>query len=256
MKALVILIACLVTALPALAGPRLGIVLMHGKLGVPEHVALLADTLTERGHLVVTPDMPWSRARRYDKSLEDSHPEIDQWVAALREMGAERIVVGGHSMGANMAMAYAATHPGVDAVLAIGPGQTVEAESFAGRLGDSVARARLLVAEGRGDVAAAFTDLHLGKTSTVTLPARIYASYFDPAGLANMPANAPRLGMPLLWVVGLQDRNMLERGRAYVFDRLPANPANRYAEVPADHMGTPDAATLAVADWLDATFGL
>lgn len=253
MKRLIPLLMIAFTAFPALAQDKLGIVLMHGKKGVAEHVELLADTLTERGHLVVTPDMPWSRSRAYDASLEEAHAEIDQWVAGLREMGATRIVLGGHSMGANMAMTYAAAHPEVAAVLAIGPGQTVEGANFRARLGDSVARARILVAAGQGDTPVELADLHLGKASAITVGPRAYLSYFDPDGPANMPETARRLPMPLLWVVGLDDRNMLERGPSYAFDHAP-NPANLYATVPADHMGTPDASLAVVADWLDTVF--
>jgi len=245
----------LLALLPALAAgaqaeEKVGIVLMHGKNGSPEHVKSLSDDLVAAGYLVVTPDMPWSRARGYDRTLEEAHVEIDVWVEALRQMGAARIAVGGHSMGANMAMGYAATHPGLAAVMAIGPGQTVEASKFRDALGSSLAQAKALVAEGRGGEPVAFSDLHLGKVIQANTTPRAYASYFDPAGLASMPAIAPRIDAPFLWVVGTRDKNMLERGRAYAFDRVPAKPANRYAEVDADHMGTPDAARRVVVEWL------
>ncbi|MGE5548831.1 MAG: alpha/beta hydrolase [Solirubrobacterales bacterium] len=250
----ILLAGCLLASLSQ-AADKVGVVLMHGKAGDPSHLRSLADDLTAAGYLVATPTMPWSAARRYDGSLDEAHAEIDATVAELKRQGARKIVVAGHSMGANTAIGYAATHPGlVDALIALGPGQTVEGAVFRDRLGASVARARNLIAKGRGDEPAEFDDLHLGKVGTVTATARVYLSYFNPDGLANMPATAPRLALPFLWTVGRADRNMLERGSAYAFDRAQPNPSSRYVEVDADHMGTPDASRTVVLDWLGAVF--
>lgn len=233
------------------SGPgSVGIVLMHGKKSTPGHLSGLADELIAAGYRVVTPEMPWSQARAYDEPLAEAHEEIDAAVTTVMAMGANRVVIAGHSMGANMAMGYAATHPGLSAVIAIGPGQTVEADSFGRALGASVAQARDLVAGGRGDVPQTFADLHLGTVGTARATARVYLSYFASDGLANMPATTPKLTAPLLWIVGTRDKNMMDRGRAYAFDRTPADPLNRYAEVPADHMGTPAVSGQVIRDWL------
>lgn len=254
------LAALAVVLLPFFAGSAsaadtIGIILMHGKAGSPDHVRSLADDLTVAGYRVVTPDMPWSRARGYDRTLVDAHREVDALVADLRRQGAGRIVLAGHSMGANMAMGYAATHAGVDAVMAIGPGQTVEAARFRDELGSSVKVAEAMIGGGRGGETATFTDLHLGKLNTVKTTAEIYHSYFDPDGLANMPATATVIDVPFLWIVGSRDKNMMDRGRAYAFDLAPSNPFNRYVEVAADHMGTPDASRTAIREWLGRVFG-
>lgn len=238
----------------AQAAEKVGIVLMHGKRGTPEHVQILADDLRHDGYLVVTPDMPWSKDRAYDRTLEDAHKEIDQAFAALRAQGATRLVVAGHSMGANMAIGYAATHPDIDAVMALGPGQTVESPLFVEKLGASVSEAKALINDGKGDTPATFADLHLGKTSTVEVTPRIYLSYFDPDGLANMPKTAAKISVPFLWTVGNQDKNMLDRGPGYAFQRSGGNPLNRYAIVQSDHMGTPTASNLVVLEWLSTVF--
>ncbi|HYH21001.1 MAG TPA: alpha/beta fold hydrolase [Azospirillum sp.] len=249
------LVAVLAWSSAASGAEKVGVVLMHGKKGTAEHVQTLATDLIAADYLVLTPDMPWSQSRAYERTLEEAHTEIDAWIADLRAEGATRIVVAGHSMGANMAMGYAATHSGVDAVLALGPGQTADTPNFRNRVKDSVAMARAMVAAGRGDTAAAFEDLHLGRVSTVTATARVYASYFDPEGLAAMASVAPRVGVPVLWTVGTADKNLMDLGRAYAFDRLPANRHNTYAEVASDHMGTPDASRAVVLAWLRQVFG-
>ncbi|HTH16537.1 MAG TPA: alpha/beta hydrolase [Magnetospirillum sp.] len=236
--AIVLSIACSVLQVQqGQASEKVGVVLIHGKAGTPEHMGSLAVDLVDAGYLVTMPEMPWSAQRRYDRSLSEAHGEIDSQIAVLRAQGAEKIVIAGHSMGANMAMGYAATHGDrVHALIALGPGQTVESNNFVDALGSSVAQARRMLEEGRGDELVTFDDMHLGKLGKVNTSARIYLSYFDPQGLANMPATASRLDMPFLWAVGRADRNMLVRGRTYAFDHAGPTPWNRYVEVDADHI--------------------
>lgn len=238
----------------ARAEEKVGIVVLHGKGGSPAHLAPLVQELRAVGYLAVAPEMPWSRERAYDRSLTEAHAEIESAFARLGEQGATRFAIAGHSMGANAAMGYAATHPDMAAVVALAPGQLVESDNFRTFLGQDVARAKAMTAEGRGDVVDTFADRHLGATVTATTKARVYASYFDPDGLANIPQTIPRIRVPLLWVVGTRDRLLMERGAAYAFDRLPSNPRHSYVEVSADHMATPDVARETVLDWLRTVF--
>lgn len=236
----------------ALAAEReIGIVLLHGKLGTQMDVQELGDKLSADGYLVIMPEMPWSKARRYDRPLTEAHEEIDRAIGELRRRGAKRIVAAGHSMGANMTISYAATHDGLSAVMALGPGQTVEAQRFRDELGQSVSLAEKMIRDENGNQKAVFQDLHLGKSGTVETTAENYYSYFYPEGLANMPSMVATVSIPLLWTVGTKDANMLDRGRGYAFDLAPANPLNHYEEVAgADHMGTPAASWPIVRDWL------
>jgi pimeloyl-ACP methyl ester carboxylesterase len=250
-----LVVAALVAAASPVQLPRpdpavTGIVLLHGKGSSPGHLAPVARALAGAGYLVATPELPWSAARAYDRALDEAHEEIDASVAALRARGATRLLMAGHSMGANVALGYTVTHPGIEALLMLAPGQTVETRAFRDALGESLARARRLVADGRGDEANEFADLHLGTMKIARMRPRVYVSYFDPAGLTNMPETILRLHVPLLWAVGTRDRNLMEKGRAYAFARATGTARDRYLEVVADHMGTPDAATSAVLAWL------
>jgi pimeloyl-ACP methyl ester carboxylesterase len=249
-----IAVLTLVAGTTALADDRIGVILMHGKKATAAHLRSLAGALQDNGYLVVTPDMPWSQTRAYDRSLGEAHQEIDALADQLRMAGARKIVVAGHSMGANMAINYVATHQGVDAVMALGPGQTVESRSFADALGSSLAKAKAMVAADQSNVVSEFADLHLGKVGSASTTARIYLSYFDPEGLANMSEMAKRIHIPLLWTVGDLDRNMLDRGQAYAFDLAQPNALSRYEVVHADHMGTPEASRDVVLRWLSAVF--
>jgi esterase/lipase len=235
--ACVLLIFFSVAASICRGADKAGVVLLHGKDGRPANVAGLADALEKEGFAVITPEMPYSRYRQFDKSYEDCVPEIDNAVAILKKQGAKTIFIGGHSLGASVALYYG-TKTTVDGILAIAPGGNT------GQIGERVqgdlARARKMVAEGKGDEVGVFDDYNQGRRRTRRTTARIYISYQDPDGPAVIPKNAAALkpGTPLLWVVGTKDPMYL-RGASFAFDKAPPNPRNKYVVVEAGHMETP-----------------
>jgi len=147
-----LLLLCFVfafTGFPAQAGEKIGVVLMHGKGGTAKArspVGKLAAKLEGAGFLVAAPDMPWSRSRGFDKSHKDSMKEIDAAVEDLKSDGATRVVVGGHSIGANAALAYGARRDGLAGVLAIAPGHIIEIAGFQDKMDSDYKRAREMVA--------------------------------------------------------------------------------------------------------------
>jgi len=220
-------------------GPKIGIVLMHGKGGTARArspVGPLKSALQDAGFAVIAPDMPWHRERIYEKSLDDSMTEIDEAVEWLKDGGATKIVVGGHSLGANAAIAYGARRQGLAGILAIAPGHIPEIGFWASSFAGDVARAKKMVAEGRGDEEADFADLNQGRNSSLPVKASVYLSWFDPNGPAVMPKNAANLkpGTALYWFVGEDDR-MATRGRAYAFEKAPPNPKSSYVVVSGGH---------------------
>lgn len=248
---LLVLLGAFVAGPPAQAAEVVGVVLMHGKWSPgPKFIASLADRLQEAGYLVATPDMPWSASRMYDVSYEAAMGEIDQAVARLKEKGATRIVVGGHSMGANAALGYGARRPGLLAVMAIGPGHSQDLEDYRRRAADDVATAKAMLADGHGDDTASFNDWNQGRSRTVRNTAAVFLSYQDPEGPAVMPVNASRLTAPLLVVVGTED-HLYPLGQGYIFDKAPADPRNKYLVVSANHLGTPATAAGDIVAWLN-----
>jgi len=92
---------------PAVAGEKIGVVLMHGKNRTASEkspIGKLAYALEVADFIVVAPDMPWSRSRGFDRTYAETMAEIDRAVANLKDKGATKIVVGGHSLGANAAL--------------------------------------------------------------------------------------------------------------------------------------------------------
>ncbi len=90
-----------------------GVLMMHGKGGRPGLFGSeLVNALESRGAIVLEPYMPWSGERGVMRELNRTVPEmvaeIGRHVETLREKGATHIVLGGHSLGAGMALAYVA----------------------------------------------------------------------------------------------------------------------------------------------------
>lgn len=249
-------VACLVgllaVSLCSGAESVIGVVLLHGKNGYPgnPYVTGLAGKLRKSDILVNIPEMPYSRNRTYDRTYQDTIAEIDAAAAELKKEGATRIIIAGHSLGANVALYYAARVK-VDGVIAIAPGHTPELKNFQNRVGRSVDRAREMVQEGTGDVPEAFDDINQGRPSTVRTTPAIYLSWFDPEGPAVMPGNAAHLlpGTALLWVVGTRDP-LYSLGPSYAFDNAPPHPSNKYLVVNADHLNTPSVAAEEIIAWI------
>lgn len=253
-----VLVAAGLTAIAVAQGSALagfGIVLLHGKGGQPGGlIESLAAALRAEGAMVVMPKMAWSGTGgvpdTYSASYEEALDEIGRAVAELRGKGAKRIVVAGHSLGANGAIGYAA-RSGSDlaGVIALAAGHTPERmkrpELVAG-----LATARQLVAAGKGTAPAMLPDLNLGKTFNVKVTPKTYLSYFDPDGPAVIPRNAAAMpAIPFLWVIGRKDP-LASAGPGYAFNKAAKNPKSRYVEVNAGHKDSPDAAWVDVIAWL------
>jgi pimeloyl-ACP methyl ester carboxylesterase len=235
-----------------------GIVILHGKNpGGPNWQGMqsFAGKLDQAGIQVLEPEMPWSRRRYIDADFDSAMREIDGHVKALREKGAKRIVLAGHSMGCPAAMAYAARHGGVDALVLLAPGHVPAAYFNRPQLAvvrESIEKARQMVECGEGNLGnQIFSDINQGTRLTVFTTAKTYLSYFDPTSDAEMSNTAPRIpaNLPVLWVIGRSDP-LFPAGRAYVFDKLPANSRSRYLEVDANHLSTPAVASEQAVAWI------
>jgi pimeloyl-ACP methyl ester carboxylesterase len=244
------LLALIATPVGAAGLQGTGVVFVHGKGvwagafdgGIP--AALEAD-----GAVTASPEMPWSIARMYGATYDDAMQEIDAAVAGLKARGATRIVVIGHSLGANAVIGYAARRQGIAAVVALSPAHLPETAEMRARTADSIAKARTLAAEGEKS-RRLWPDRIQGIPTLAMASPAVYLSMFDPEGPAVIPKNAAALnGVPLMWVVGRFDP-IFDRGRDYAFSRAPNNPSSRYLEVRAGHLATPMVARSQVVEWV------
>ena len=115
---------------------------------------------------------------------------------------------------------------------------------------EAVARAKALIAAGKGDEPARFPDRAQGWPYFVTATPNVYLSLFDPDGPAVIPKNAAAMpAVPFLWLVGRSDP-IHPRGPGYAYERAAKHPMSRYLEVDAGHVGAPNAARAQLVAWL------
>jgi pimeloyl-ACP methyl ester carboxylesterase len=229
----------------------MGVVFLHGKGMWPGAFdGGIPGALEAEGAQVVSPEMPWSFTRMYGATFEQAMAEIDAAVAGLKAKGASRIVIIGHSLGANAAIGYAARRSVVAAVVALAPGHLPETPEMRARTRDALAEARQMYAAGE-QARHTWPDMVQGIPTFASATPAVYLSMFDPDGPAVIPKNTASLRIPFLWVVGDGDP-IHERGRDYAFARGARNPASRYMEVSAGHLTTSLAARSRVVEWLKA----
>lgn len=248
--ALAALAACQTIKIDPIPGEKIGIVLMHGKGGETNHVDDLGFNLKSAGILVETPLMPWSMDRIYDKGYEKSMAEIDTYVARLKAAGARRIVVAGHSLGANAALGYAARRQGLSGAILLAYGHVPGTPGFYRRLFISVNKARAMIGAGNGDQTATFYD-YGGRNDTAYSTANDLLSWFDRNGPATISNNAPMVkpNTPVLCVDGAYDNF---QHCSLIMHRLPKSAMNRRVSVDADHLATPSLALEHILNWLRA----
>jgi pimeloyl-ACP methyl ester carboxylesterase len=242
----------------AQAQERLGVLLMHGKQGQAREsrtgMGIVASNLEGAGHKVLMPTMPWAGSdwERINVTVEQVHALIDGYVAQLRGQGAQRIVVGGHSLGANVALSYAVARGNVAGVAMIAPGHNpgyVYRVEKGGR--DSIDKARDLVQAGRGGEAYQGLDNNQGRGFTLSTTAAVYHSWLNPQGLAAMETQAPRLpaSIPVLLVIGEKDP-AFGRAENGIYRPAARHPYSKYLANGADHATTPMASSKAITDWI------
>lgn len=253
------IIAFAQTSVAQTPSPAIGVVIMHGKGGLPaRHVSSLASSLEQRRYLVANLEMPWSANREYNAGVDVAEKEVAAALDALRAKGAGKVFVAGHSQGALFAIHFAGKHP-VDGVIAIAPGGNVANPIFRKELGQSVEQARKLVAEGKGNQKTRFSDYEGSKGSyTVTATPAAYLSWFDPEGAMNQQRASRVLNprVPVLFIVPKNDYPGLLRIKQMMFDALPKNPLTRMYEPDSSHLDAPFASRDEIVRWTAEVTGM
>lgn len=245
----------IIIAMPAKAQTpsSIGIVVMHGKGGSPStrFIAPFADGLERKGLLVANLEMPWSGRRDYDKDVAAAEQEVKAALDTLRSKGAKKVFIAGHSQGGVFAVHYASKHP-VDGAILIAPGGSVASKVFREKLGNSVNRARKMIADGKSEERTAFEDYEGSKgTTAVHTTAAVYLTWFDPDGAMNQDKASKSLPptLPVLYIGPTNDYPGLRQIKQSMFSALPVNPLTRFYEPEADHLGAPIASIEEIARW-------
>lgn len=229
-----------------------GIVLMHGKWGMPQspHLKTVADKLLPHCEVVLL-EMPWSRQRMYDRPYGDALEQVRKAAASFRQSGVQWVAVGGQSFGANAALAYMAQVGDIDALIVLAPGHVPENFYHDVSVRPSVDEAQRLVEAGKGETSVGLTDINQGRRRSIKASAASIWSYFSPHGLGNMSLSAQgaKRSVPVFWAIGNMDP-LSGAASSAIFRSFPPHPDSIYHEVRADHANTPDAASDALASWV------
>jgi pimeloyl-ACP methyl ester carboxylesterase len=239
---------------PAVDSPTIGVVVLHGKWDSPGgHMSGLAAALKEAGFFVERPELPWSGRRAYDQDMDHFVTQMDGVVKTLRDRGANRIVLVGHSMGGNGAVYYAGRSK-VDGVVVIAPGQFPEGRIMRAQFEEDLKRAERLVRNGgTAEDRVVFTDTNSGnRARAVRVPARSFISYFSPDGPMNFTQNCAHVksATPVLWITPDAEPDGIKRLGEGCYARLPADPLSSHVQVPGEHLDAPDASKTIVREWL------
>jgi esterase/lipase len=229
------------------AGESVGIVLMHGKNGMPRGLQPLTSALQKAGYAVETPEMCWSRRRIYDLSYQDCLVEVDAVVERFKRAGATRIIVAGQSLGGNAALGYGATRKDISGIIAIAPAHNPLRLIKIPAIATDLEKARLMIEGGQEDTRASFEDMNHDGPFTVRATPKTYLTFFSPDGPAVLHRNVAAVHAPLLWISGTADPTQVNTEG--LFARAD-NPKNRRVILAADHMGTPLVSGDAIISWL------
>lgn len=253
-----LLMLCMLIPLTAIAETshiKIGIVLMHGKGGSPsKYVSELASSLEKQGFLVANLEMPWSGWREYDVNVSTTEREIELALNSLRNKGAQKLFVAGHSQGGLFALYFGGKHV-VDGVIAIAPGGNVGNQTFREKLGESLGLARKLVAEGKAEEKARLADYESSKgTYPITTTPAAYVTWFDPEGAMNQTTAVQNMNpaVPVLYIAPTNDYPGLLKVKQQMFDSLPKNPRTMLYEPNSSHHSAPSSSLKEIVEWTTA----
>lgn len=234
------------------AEPKIGVVVMHGKWGNPGNLMGFAGSMEASGYLTANIEMPWSGRRAYDTGADGFVGEIDAAIQSLKDKGATKIVLIGHSLGAAGGLHYVTRRP-VDGFIAIAPGHAPEGERLAAMFAGSVAKAKAMVAKGEGDEKSGFDDFNTGnRTKQVSMAAKVYLDFFDPNGPMNFTANVGKIlpGTNMLWIAPTGEDAGLKGLTARAMSLFPATVKFQKVEIDAEHMNAPERSVEAALAWI------
>lgn len=200
------------------------ILLLHGTFAhnKMEIMQALADLLKEKGYNTLAVNLSFSVDKRPSDMLdckiehkhkhEDAIVELDTWMNWLKEQGASKVVVLGHSRGGNQAAWYAAEKDSalLEKVVAVAPATTDPdkaskeyEERYKKPLADILAEAQKLVDAGKGDTVMELPGLVYCENAKATADSVI--GYYKTDERRNTPSLLSKIKKPMLIVMGSAD---------------------------------------------------
>lgn len=243
---------CGLLAQPASGAGQSGAVVMHGHGETPAQVAELTNALQREGVLAIAPELPWSGARSYSRSVTDADAQVDAAISNLKDQGARRVYLIGHGLGASYALRYA-SRPSVNGVVAIAPNHAPESPLYLSSFANDLKRARAFVAQGKPQTLLEFSDLSWDNLRSRALAtAQSFLGYFDAAGPMNMTRNAQtvRPGVLVLWIVPQGNPRGTRQASIEAYKRLPYHVGSKLIELPIPYADIRAASVPNIVEWM------
>lgn len=200
------------------------ILLLHGTFAhnKMEIMQSLTDLLKEKGYNTLGVNLSFGVDKRPSDMLdctiehkhkhEDAVAELDTWMNWLKEQGASKVVVLGHSRGGNQAAWYAAEKDSglLEKVVAVAPATNDPdkaskeyAERYQKPLADIMAEAQKLIDAGKGDTVMELPGFVYCEKAKAT--ANAVVGYYKDDERRNTPSLLPKIKKPMLIVMGSAD---------------------------------------------------
>ncbi|MGB3917040.1 MAG: alpha/beta hydrolase [Thiothrix litoralis] len=202
-----------------------GVILMqHGTLAhnKMEIMQTLSELLKEKGYNTLNVNLSYAIDKRPSEMLdwsiehkhkhEDAVAELDTWMNWLKEQGASKVVLLGHSRGGNQVSWYASEKDSdlLEKVVAVAPATWDAADSakeyeerYKKPLADVLAEAQKLVDDGKGDTVMELPGFVYCEKAKATAAAVL--SYYKDDERKNTPSLLPKIKKPMLIVMGSAD---------------------------------------------------
>ncbi len=207
------------------------VLITHGTLAHNgmEIIRTMQTVLAERGLSSLAISLSYgvdNRTGMYDCARPHTHrhtdalDEIGAWLAWLKQQGASKVALMGHSRGGNHTAWFAAERPdpAIDKVVLLAPATWEEARAAAGYeqthglpLADLLARANAMVAAGKGDELIDNIGLYYCRDTSASAAAIVSAYTPDPR--FHTPNLLQAIKVPVLVIAGSADtvvKNLVE----------------------------------------------
>lgn len=253
-------LACLAVSgltAPAMAQGATGLIYMVGKQS-PNNTPGSGDIAAKAqsaGIKVIVPSVPWGQGgwEKISVTPDQVFTMIDGWANQLRAQGVQRIVIGGHSLGANVALSYAAARQNVAGVVMAAPGHNPGGSyNRVPAIKEAIERACELTKSGQGNQSFTGQDDNQGNAIRVSTTAAVYCGWMNPRGRASMPVQARDLpaNIPVMLIIGTKDPSF-GYAENNIYKPAAKNPYSRYLVIEGgEHRNTDHAASQRIVDWI------
>jgi pimeloyl-ACP methyl ester carboxylesterase len=230
---------------------------MNGKQGPTNSAGSndIAAKAAAAGIKAIVPSMPWGQGgwEKISVTPDQAFGMIDGHANQLRGQGAQRIVVGGQSLGANVALSYAVARQNVAGVVMAAPGHNPFGSYDRNpSIKEAVEQACKLATSGQGDQPFSGQDENQGNSVRVSTTAAVYYAWMNPRGRASMPVQARELpaSIPVMVIIGTKDSSF-GFTEANIYKPAAKNPYSKYLVIDGgDHRNTDHSASQRIVDWI------